>query len=54
VLDAAVLPQVSGEDALLGEPVAWGLGFRVDTDGFGLGGLGSAGGTAHAVSASAT
>lgn len=33
-------PQCSGLDLVMGGENAWGLGFSVDTDGFGMGGLG--------------
>ena len=36
----AVGPQASGPDVLLGEDMTWGLGFALDTDGFGMGGIG--------------
>ena len=32
--------QSSGEDVLLANPMDWGLGFQIDADGFGMGGLG--------------
>ena len=38
----AVAVHVAGEDLLLKRPVSWGLGFQVDTDGFGLGRIGGA------------
>ena len=40
LLDAAVATQFAGDDVLLGERVRWGLGFRIDDDGFGMGGIG--------------
>jgi CubicO group peptidase (beta-lactamase class C family) len=40
LLEAAIDTQYAGEDVLLGEAVRWGLGFRVDADGFGMGGIG--------------
>jgi len=36
----AVRPQASGQDVLLGEEMIWGLGFALDTDGCGMGGIG--------------
>lgn len=42
LVEEAVRTHASGEDALLRRPVSWGLGVQVDTDGFGLGGLGGA------------
>ena len=36
----AVTPHCSGPDRVLGSVNAWGLGFAVDDDGFGMGGLG--------------
>lgn len=38
----ATSAQVYGEDVFLEREVSWGLGFQIDTDGFGLGGLGGA------------
>ena len=39
--DEAALPQASGVDRVMGgEPRFWGLGFGVDADGFGMGGIG--------------
>ncbi len=40
LLEDAVRPQVSGVDRLLGQEASWGLGFGVDEEGFGMGGLG--------------
>jgi len=40
MLRAAVTAQCSGVDAVFGHENAWGLGFAVDEDGFGMGGLG--------------
>ena len=40
-VDEMLAPQAEGEDALLGEPVRWGLGLHAeDDDGFGMGGVG--------------
>jgi len=36
----AVTPHCSGRDRVLGSVNAWGLGFAIDDDGFGMGGLG--------------
>lgn len=38
----ATTPHATGDDVLLGRPVSWGLGFQIDADGFGMGGLGGA------------
>lgn len=39
--EEAVRPQASGVDRVMGgEPRSWGLGFAVDADGFGMGGIG--------------
>jgi CubicO group peptidase (beta-lactamase class C family) len=40
LLREAVRPQASGVDEVLGQEAAWGLGFGVDPDGFGMGGVG--------------
>ncbi len=40
LLDEAITVQASGTDQVFGEPAAWGLGFGVDADGFGMGGIG--------------
>jgi CubicO group peptidase (beta-lactamase class C family) len=46
LLAEAVSPQCSGPDRVFGEKNAWGLGFGVSDDGYGMGGLGgSYGGT---------
>ena len=40
VLDEATTAQCTGVDAVFGQDSAWGLGFGVDPDGFGMGGSG--------------
>ena len=40
LLGEATAAQCSGMDAVFGQDAAWGLGFGVDTDGFGMGGSG--------------
>jgi CubicO group peptidase (beta-lactamase class C family) len=40
LLEQAIRPQASGIDRVFGEQAAWGLGFSVDEEGFGMGGLG--------------
>ncbi len=40
LLGEATAAQCSGVDAVFGQDTAWGLGFGVDTDGFGMGGSG--------------
>jgi len=40
LLAAATSPVTSGEDLVLGGDNAWGLGFSVDENGFGMGGIG--------------
>jgi CubicO group peptidase (beta-lactamase class C family) len=40
LLADATSAQVRGTDAVFGEDIAWGLGFGVDEDGFGMGGTG--------------
>ena len=40
LLGEATAAQCSGMDAVIGQDAAWGLGFGVDTDGFGMGGSG--------------
>ena len=40
MLAEAVRPQCAGQDRVLGGESAWGLGFGVDADGYGMGGLG--------------
>jgi hypothetical protein len=40
LLAEAVSPQCSGPDRVFGRENAWGLGFGVDDDGYGMGGLG--------------
>ncbi len=40
LLHEATTVQCSGADAVFGDENAWGLGFGVDVDGFGMGGLG--------------
>jgi CubicO group peptidase (beta-lactamase class C family) len=45
--DEAIRPQATGVDRVMGgEPRSWGLGFGVDEDGFGMGGIGGSGGGA--------
>lgn len=49
LLAEAVTAQCSGPDRVFGWDNSWGLGFGVDTDGFGMGGLGgNYGGTSTA------
>jgi hypothetical protein len=46
MLAEAVTPQASGPDRVFGHENAWGLGFGIGDDGYGMGGLGgSYGGT---------
>lgn len=40
LLAEATSVQAEGVDQVLGQPAAWGLGFGVDPDGFGMGGVG--------------
>ena len=40
MLAEAVTPQCAGPDRVFGHDNAWGLGFAVDDDGYGMGGLG--------------
>jgi CubicO group peptidase (beta-lactamase class C family) len=40
LLAEAVRPQATGVDRVLGQEASWGLGFGVDPDGFGMGGVG--------------
>jgi CubicO group peptidase (beta-lactamase class C family) len=40
LLEEATSARASGIDRVFGEPAAWGLGFGVDDDGFGMGGVG--------------
>jgi CubicO group peptidase (beta-lactamase class C family) len=40
MLAEAVTPQCAGPDRVFGHETAWGLGFAVDDDGYGMGGLG--------------
>lgn len=40
LLGEATTPQCAGVDAVFGHDNAWGLGFAVDADGFGMGGSG--------------
>ena len=40
LLDEAITAHCSGVDAVMGQQTTWGLGFGVDPDGFGMGGLG--------------
>lgn len=40
LLSEATSVQAEGMDQVLGQPAAWGLGFGVDADGFGMGGVG--------------
>jgi CubicO group peptidase (beta-lactamase class C family) len=42
LLEEATTAQCSGRDLVFGHDNAWGLGFGVDEDGFGMGGLGGA------------
>jgi Beta-lactamase len=49
LLREATTVQCSGVDAVLGDDNAWGLGFSVDADGFGMGGLGGSYGGASTV-----
>jgi CubicO group peptidase (beta-lactamase class C family) len=49
LLREATAAQCSGVDAVLGYDNAWGLGFSVDADGFGMGGLGGSYGGAGTV-----
>jgi CubicO group peptidase (beta-lactamase class C family) len=49
MLAEATTPQCSGPDQVFGENNAWGLGFGIDADGYGMGGLGgNYGGTSTA------
>jgi CubicO group peptidase (beta-lactamase class C family) len=49
MLAEAVTPQCAGLDRVIGGDVSWGLGFAVDEDGYGMGGLGgNYGGTSTA------
>jgi CubicO group peptidase (beta-lactamase class C family) len=49
MLAEAITPQCAGADLVFGEDNAWGLGFAIDGDGYGMGGLGgSYGGTSTA------
>jgi CubicO group peptidase (beta-lactamase class C family) len=49
MLAEAVAPQCTGRDQVFGEDNTWGLGFGIDADGYGMGGLGgSYGGTSTA------
>ena len=46
MLDEAIGPQCAGPDLVFGDDNAWGLGFGISNDGYGMGGLGgSYGGT---------
>jgi hypothetical protein len=40
MLAEAVTPQCAGPDLVFGEKNAWGLGFGIDDDSYGMGGLG--------------
>ena len=40
LLQEAVRPHAQGVDQVLGQEASWGLGFGVDPDGFGMGGVG--------------
>ena len=40
LLNEAITGQCSGTDAIMGQETTWGLGFAIDPDGFGMGGLG--------------
>lgn len=42
----ALSPQVTGVDEVIGRRLSWGLGFQVDDDGFGMGGIGGSLGAA--------
>ncbi len=46
LFEEAISVQASGIDRVFGEPAAFGLGFGVDDDGFGMGGLGGSFGAA--------
>ena len=49
MLAEAVTPQCAGPDRVFGDDTAWGLGFGISEDGYGMGGLGgSSGGTSTA------
>ena len=49
MLAEAVTPQCAGPDRVFGDDTAWGLGFGISEDGYGMGGLGgSYGGTSTA------
>jgi CubicO group peptidase (beta-lactamase class C family) len=49
MLAESVTPQCAGPDKVFGEEAAWGLGFAISEDGYGMGGLGgSYGGTSTA------
>ena len=49
MLAEAVTPQCAGPDRVFGEQNAWGLGFGISEDGYGMGGVGgSYGGTSLA------
>jgi hypothetical protein len=49
MLAEAVTPQCAGRDLVMGDANAWGLGFGLGDDGYGMGGLGgSYGGTSTA------
>ena len=47
MLAEAVTPQCSGPDRVFGEDNAWGLGFGISDDGYGMGGLGGSYGGAN-------
>ena len=40
MLAEAVTPQCAGPDRVFGDDTAWGLGFGISEDGYGMGGLG--------------
>jgi len=40
MLSEAITPQCTGIDRVIGENSTWGLGFGLDEDGYGMGGLG--------------
>jgi hypothetical protein len=40
LLAEAITAECTGVDAVMGQESSWGLGFGIDSDGFGMGGLG--------------
>jgi len=40
MLAEAITPQCAGPDRVFGDDTAWGLGFGISDDGYGMGGLG--------------